>query len=340
MNETPRQLIVVVPVFNDWPSSAMLLKRLDEIVDKTGWSWSVLLVDDGSTEPSPPPSFFPKLEQIASCQLLPLRRNLGHQRAIALGLSFVHDHLRADAVLVMDGDGEDAPEAVPELLRRFNDEGGNTIILAERSERSEGLLFTLCYHTYRLIHQFLTGVVIRSGNFSVLPRSAVDRLVSISDLWNHYAATIHASRIPFALVPTRRARRFDGQSKMSFVALVIHGLSAISVFRDRVAVRLLILSVGCLIAAVVGLGATITIRLATPWAIPGWATYSSGLLILVLLQIISSIIVFVFVVLGSREAMGFLPIRDYVHFVSEVRSLGPRSERPPTTSLESGDRLL
>ena len=78
------------------------------------------------------------------------------------------------------------------------------------------------------------------GNFSVIPRERLASLVVVSELWNHYAAAAMRSRQPFCTIPTRRAERLDGESKMNFVGLVVHGLSAISVYSDIVGVRLLI----------------------------------------------------------------------------------------------------
>ena len=91
-----------------------------------------------------------------------------------------------------------------------------------------------------MAHRVLTGHGVRVGNFSVIPRERLSCLVATSELWNHYAAAAFPSRQPYATVPTRRADRLDGRSKMNFVALVIHGLSAISVYSDAIGVRLLI----------------------------------------------------------------------------------------------------
>ena len=73
--------------------------------------------------------------------MLRLRRNLGHQRAIAIGLTYIQAQMTTayEAVVVMDGDGEDAPEDVPRLLARLEAEGGRSIVFAERTRRSESL---------------------------------------------------------------------------------------------------------------------------------------------------------------------------------------------------------
>ena len=82
----------------------------------------------------------------------------------------------------------------------------------------------------------------RVGNFSVMNRDCLESLCTCSELWNHYAASAFATRQPMSFVPTNRATRLAGESKMNFPALVMHGLSALSVFSDRIGTRLLILS--------------------------------------------------------------------------------------------------
>jgi hypothetical protein len=105
---------------------------------------------------------------------------------------------------------------------------------------------------------------------------------------------------------------------MNFVALVSHGLSAISVFGDIVGVRLLIGSfVGTLLA---GLGIVLVamIRLFTNRAIPGWATYATGTLAIIMIQFITIATSFTFFMLSNRTNLGFIPARDYFLFVEKA----------------------
>ena len=102
---------------------------------------------------------------------------------------------------------------------------------------------------YRFVHLLLTGERVRVGNFSVIPRDLLRRLVAVSDLWNHYAAAVFHARIPYTTIPTTRGTRYAGASQMNFVALVTHGLSAMSVFGDRIGVRLLIVT--CALAGLI-----------------------------------------------------------------------------------------
>lgn len=315
----PDDVLILVPIYNDWASARLVLAALDGREELRGAR--VLFVDDGSNEP--PPEGWPgrALDRLAGARVLELRRNLGHQRALAVGLAYVAEHVPCRAVVVMDGDGEDDPADVPRLLRRLDQTGGRAIVFAERARRAEGLVFRLGYAGYRLLHRVLTGIPVRVGNFSAIPAPLLGRLVVSSDLWNHYAASAYKARLPRELVPTRRAARLSGRSRMDLVALVTHGLSAMSVFGDRVGVRLLIAAAGLLGLTLAGLGAIAAIRLGTDLAIPGWATTAAGLLLAIFFQVFTLAVVFVFVVLGGRDGPGFLPARDYAWFVAGARDV-------------------
>jgi glycosyltransferase involved in cell wall biosynthesis len=318
-------LVILVPVYNDWEAAGLLLSDLAGKLPQTG-SVRVVLVDDGSNEPLPAKWKATGWERFERVDVLSLRRNLGHQRALAIGLCHVEANIPCHAVVVMDGDGEDSPADVPRLLERMRAEGNAKIVFAERTKRSESLLFRLFYRLYRWLHWVLTGIPVRVGNFSAIPAMQLKRLVAVSDLWNHYAAAVFKARLPFVMLPTERAQRLAGRSRMNFVALVIHGLSAISVFGERVGVRLLI-AVSFLLAATTGmLVATVAIRFCTNWAIPGWATNMVGYLLILLAQLFMLVTVFVFVILGGREGSSFLPLRDYVYFVSGGTRIHPSDE--------------
>ena len=307
-----------IPVFNDWASASQLLRLIDDIAPQLG-EVRVTFIDDASTEDAShatwtPPTF------IRSVSILMLRRNLSHQRAIAVGLTHLHTTRDPDLIVVMDGDGEDRPSDVPTLTQHCIEGGCRRVVFAERAKRSEGGVFRAGYLVYRSLHQFLVGQEIRVGNFSVVPRSAVERLVAVSELWNHYAAAVFVARIPHSQVPIDRGTRLAGESKMNFVSLVIHGLSAISVHSEKIAVRTLVF-VGFLCAVLVlALGLVVGIRLGTDLAVPGWATSTLGFILIALLNLsLLSVVVAVFVLRG-RSDLGFIPLRDHSYFKgSEVQ---------------------
>jgi len=148
--------------------------------------------------------------------------------------------------------------------------------------------------------------------------------VVVSELWNHYAAAVFKAQLQYTTVALPRGTRYFGQSRMNFTSLVIHGLSAISVFGDVVGGRLLAAAAALGGLAILGLLAVVGIRFGTALAIPGWATVAGGLLLLLLCQLLVACLLFVFVILAARTSLTFLPIRDYQHFVAGVRRIFPR----------------
>lgn len=301
---------VLIPVFNDWSAADQLSNDLDVMFGKSGVSGDIVFVDDGSLESVPEhfPTTTPR--HLKCVEVLELRKNVGHQRALCVGLVQLQRRQSENAVLVMDADGEDAPEEVPRLLEEFVKQGQGRVIFAQRGRRAEDAIFSVSYQLYRLIHRILVGFDIHVGNFSVLPATLIEPLIVSSDLWNHYAAAILKAKIPYGLVKVDRAKRIAGQSKMGFVGLVVHGLSAMSVFGDTVGTRLLVACAGMGVLALALIGVIIGIRLGTNLAIPGWATYTTGLLVLLLLQSLTLSFVFTFVILSGRGQSNFIPLRD------------------------------
>ncbi len=314
-----------MPVRDDWASAAELTRRLDNTISPHPYSLEVVMVDDGSLQSFTPQDFDRTMSAVRRIRVIRLRRNVGHQRAIAIGLVYVEQNIPCDGLMVMDADGEDTAEGALQLLQKFSETGASLAIFAERIRRSESLVFRTSYFLYRTVHLMLTGLKVRVGNFSVLPAKNLTTLVVLSELWNHYAAAVFHSRLPYALVPIPRGYRIAGTSKMNFVALVTHGLSAISVFADVVGVRTLIASLMCGILVLIGLAVTVWIRFATDLSIPGWATYAFGTLLIIFFQLITISSSFTFFMLSNRTSLGFVPLRDTPLFIAEVVDAYPRA---------------
>jgi len=317
------RLVILIPVFNDWSAVALLLPALDHALEDSAMRVEILLVNDGSTEAPDLALLAQPFEHLHAVQILHLRRNLGHQRAIAVGLVHIHKHLPCAAVVVMDGDGEDRPRDVAYMIAEFVRSGQSAIIFAERAKRMEKAAFQLCYRLYCAIHWMLTGVRVRVGNFSIVPWQAVERLVVVSELWNHYAAAVFRARLPYRSIPMDRGRRMSGESKMNFVALLVHGLSAISVFSDVVSARLLIMA-SAFIALLVGAAATVIgMRSTAHLEIPGWAGYAAAILFVMLTQALLGAFLLLFTIISARANMSFIPLRDALHFIDRQERVFP-----------------
>jgi glycosyltransferase involved in cell wall biosynthesis len=328
MSQSP--LLILIPVFNEWELLAALTLRIEAALSAADLTAEVVLLDDGSTSEHEGRLTLPELDAVESVEALRLARNLGHQRAISIGLAWASENRPGRTVVIMDGDGEDNPADIPKLLARFDEQQGRKIIFAARTRRMERWQFQLCYRIYQFVHLLLTGHRVRVGNFSVVPPAAVQQLAVISETWNHYAAAVFNSRLPYDMVPTPRDRRLGGRSRMNFTALVVHGLSALSVFSHIIGVRLLIASALLMFAALAGLiigsiGGGETAAGAAAAANPGWLPAICAWLLATLVQAVILGSAFVLLVLSSRQGTTFIPKRDYRYFVASLTLLTPRS---------------
>ncbi|WP_312835036.1 glycosyltransferase [Comamonas sp.] len=224
-----------MPYYEDIQACQLLLQALHA---QLGPDCFVLFVDDCSPQQSLTASALSNAGLPG--RILRLRRNAGHQQALALGLQYLAPHLQSQQQLVlMDSDGEDAPEAVPGLLAKLSQSAGAIdAIVAARGKRRERWTFVACYRAYQLLFRLSTGRVLDFGNFMVLSAPAAQALAAHPSLPVHIAASLLASDLRLGRHSVDRAKRYAGVSNMNLPALVGHGLRAIRVFKARVLQRL------------------------------------------------------------------------------------------------------
>jgi polyisoprenyl-phosphate glycosyltransferase len=321
MVETGRMnATVLIPIYNDWDSLRILLRELDRELSEE-YRLHLVLIDDASTNLKPDDLIDEHCSVFESATCLRLKCNVGHQRAIAIGLSWLVSAGSLDPVIVMDGDGEDKPSDLPRMLQLFGETGKKVAVFAGRTKRSESLIFKLFYRLYRGLHLIMVGLPVRIGNFSVIPFSYVEGLTVSNYLWYHYAATVVRTRMPFVTLKTARGNRYRGVSQMNFVSLVRHGISAIAVQSEVLSVRMLILACSFAMFGMAALAGIIGIRLFTSVPVAGWATIASGLIALLLLQVLSLAFTFAMQSVSVHGNNGLIPVRDCSLFVGSVEHL-------------------
>ncbi len=312
----PEQITILIPVFNDVKSLNKLLSELPgSLTGFTAAKFSVLIVDDSSTEKEPvsAPSFF-------SVQQLHLNRNIGHQKAIAVGLAFIRENYQCDKVLVMDSDGEDRPEDAAALLTA-SQQNPDKIVFASRKSRQEGIAFRLFYRLYKFAFRVLTGKKIAFGNFLVMPKPLVEKAVYYSEIWNHIAGGILKAGLPYSSVFTHRGKRYAGKSKMSFTNLFLHGLGAIAVFIEVIASRLLLFSLVLIVFSLLAILTLVGVRAFTDLAIPGWTSTVVSAMLIVLLQSFLLSLFTIFLYLSSQSQRKFIPAHHYKDYTGRVETI-------------------
>jgi glycosyltransferase involved in cell wall biosynthesis len=310
-----RKVVFLTPVYNDWESYMVLVERISAVMGPlAGYTYRFLAVDDFSTEPVPQ-----AIDTNDRVTVVHLVRNMGHQRALAIGMAYIRNDMDSvDLVISLDGDGEDRPEDIPLLLEANDRTEDRAIVFAQRRKRSEGGLFRLFYVFYKFVFTLLTGQKISFGNYSLIPFKLLERLVYVSEIWNNYPSAVIKSRLPYCGVLTDRGRRYKGESKMNFVSLVLHGLSAVSVYIEVVAVRLILFFLILMGFSLLGIAAAVFFRFFTPFAVPGWATNMTLGFLVIIAQGITGTFLLTFMILSNRNSKSIIPNEDYRSFIKHL----------------------
>ena len=271
-------LVVVAPIYEDTQSAEQLIS---ELKNKFKNKIYIVAVDDGSIVEPVKIDILNKVN--ADGVVLKLVKNVGHQKAIAIGLQYVADQLDwADRVVIMDSDGEDNPDTIIELLKTL-DQDNVDIAVGQRRNRSEAFQFQFFYKIYKVIFKLLTGRSFGFGNFTALKSSSLQRIVKMPEIWTHFAATILSSKLRLAECPLDRGQRYFGKSKLNFVGFALHGFKALMVFSEEVLVRVGIFCAFIAFLSVAG-GMTAILLKFLGIATPGWFSVVMGVFVLVFLQ--------------------------------------------------------
>jgi polyisoprenyl-phosphate glycosyltransferase len=315
MKAAESKTILLFPLFNDWKALEQLLSELHASFQKEeAGRHEVLIVNDGSIE-SKPAGF----HAAYPVHIVNLTHNIGHQKALAVGLSYIHHNMTCDQVLIMDADGDDRPTDAVQLIKTaaFNP---NKIVVGWRTKRNDSAIRTFFYSIYLMLFRLLTGKQIRFGNFCVLPSFAVKRLIYKGDVWLHLPGSIIKSCIPYETVHTSKGTRYHQESKMNFTSLLFHGMGALAAFIDIIAIRLLIASGIAIAISLLCLVGIFIIKTATNLGIPGWASLLGSTVIVIILLSFLIALFLIFTFLMSQSYRKFIPALHYKEFIDNVEN--------------------
>ncbi len=224
-------LSVVVPLYNEELNIHELYHRLVTTLEDLGGPHELLFVDDGSRDATP--RLLDAIqEKDPRVTVIHLSRNFGHQPAVSAGL----DHARGRAVVVMDGDLQDPPEALPEFVRRW--EEGFDVVYAVRAKRKETVVKRIGYFTfYRLMNAISEfEIPLDSGDFCLMDRKVVDALKALPERTRFVRGLRTFVGFRQTGLVYERAARAAGRPKYTFRALVglaINGLVSFSSYPLR-----------------------------------------------------------------------------------------------------------
>ena len=229
-----KKILILIPVFNDWESLKKLIVEINENISNfREIQFECLIINDASTIDQP---ILTRPRNIKSLEILNMRENRGHARCNAFGIRYIFQKKDFDYLILMDGDGEDRPIEIRNLVEAINIEPKVSVV-AKRVKRSEGPFFQFLYQVHKLITLIFTGQNINFGNYSILTKGDVEKLYSKASLWSSFSGTVKKNIKSLNEINSVRGLRYFGPSQMSLFKLLIHSFSIIAVFKYHVFLR-------------------------------------------------------------------------------------------------------
>ena len=259
---------VVLPVYNEAEVLVSLLDGLTQSLAACGADYEVIFVDDGSRDESP--QILDRLAgENARVRVIHLARNFGHQAAVQAGLA----HARGDAVVLMDSDMQDAPEAIPRFLERWR--AGYDVVYAVRTRRKENRLKRFLFSAFHRLLARAASIRIPAdvGIFGLIDRRVADEVITLGERDRYFPGLRSWVGFRQTGIEVERNARYDDHARVSLRGLF--RLAKTAVFSFSSLPLTLFYVIGGLAAAVfVGLSSfSLFCRLFTDLAIPGWTSH-------------------------------------------------------------------
>lgn len=263
---------VILPAYNEGQGLVPLVERLAEVLEDSGRTFEILLVDDGSKDDT-----WEIINEL-SCrhpQVRALRfaRNFGHQLAVHAGVKAS----RGEMISIMDSDGQDPPELLPKIFDLLDE--GHDVVCCVRTDRKESGLIKLCYFLfYRLYSRLVPfAISLDSGDFCGMNRRTAD-IVARIDQHTPFIRGLRSwaggSQIE---LPYERLARQSGTTKYGILKLFLLAMNGITAF-SKVPLRMsiiagLIISFGSVLYAV----SVVVLKILTgyPEDSLGWASLAT-----------------------------------------------------------------
>jgi len=274
---------IVAPIYNEVDNLPVLHQRVKKVMDSTGESWELVLVDDGSTDGSTD-----VIRELAKedkhVRPVIFARNFGHQIAITAGW----DYARGEAVVIIDADLQDPPEVILDLVNKWKE--GYEVVYAVRAEREGESWFKLWTASlfYRLIRRITdVNIPLDTGDFRLMDRKVVNVLMSMRE--RHRFPRGMSAWVGFKQVGVeyKRAARVAGETKYPFrkmLTLALNAITGFSYFPLQVATYIGFFAAGISILAI---PVVISMRITGSQAFVGQATTLISVLFLGGVQLIS-----------------------------------------------------
>lgn len=264
------EVAIVMPLLNEAEILPSLISDIGQRMDRLGCKWSMMFINDGSTDSSGV-----LLDELADCdcriKVLHLSRNFGHSAAVRAGLDFVD----ADAIILMDSDGQDDPSAIPSMISYWQE--GADVVYAVRFARKEAWWKRILFSGFYRVLQSVASVEIPrdAGNFGLLDRTVVDHVRRLPESDRYFPGLRSWVGFRQAAVPVERLARHDGKPRVRLRGLVSLAKTALFGFSRVPLQAFYLLAVVSALVSVSCIGFALFHKVFTGQAIPGWTSITS-----------------------------------------------------------------
>ena len=237
--------IILIPVYNDWKSLNKLLIEIDKCLKTDAlFDTEILIINDQSTE-----KFYINNQHFLSIkkiEIATLKKNIGSQKSIAVGLSYLKKLKSNFFITVMDGDGEDSPYEIKKMLNEAI-KYENFIITSNRKKRRESLWVVLLYRIHLIISFLFTLKWISFGNFTTFSSKNLIKLLSSNSSWYAHSSSV-LKNCKIKRIYAKREKRYFDKSKLNLFALIEHSLRVNTVFFPKIFINSFLYSLIILLA--------------------------------------------------------------------------------------------
>lgn len=221
-------LSVIIPIYNEEMNLVPMNNRIIAALSPLGIQYEIVYVNDGSKDNSLP-IIMGLSEENASVKYIDFSRNFGHQIAISAGL----EHAVGERIVIIDGDGQDPPELIPDLLKKSLD--GFEVVYAKRKKRKgESFLKKL---TAKLFYRFLANITqieipLDTGDFRLIHRKVQKVLLNMPEQHKYLRGQIAWIGFNSTFVEYDREERMGGNTKFTYGKMMRFATDGISGFSN------------------------------------------------------------------------------------------------------------
>jgi polyisoprenyl-phosphate glycosyltransferase len=227
MVREPGLLSVVAPMYEEEDTVDPFTERIASALGDI--AYELILVDDGSKDGTRD-AMARAAARDPRVKVVSLARNFGHQPALTAGL----EHARGDAIVMLDGDLQDPPELIPEMLAKWRE--GVDVVYAVREQRlGETLFKRITARGFYKVFRNLTGLdlAVESGDFRLMDRRALDALLAMPERNRFLRGMTVWIGFTQTAVPFVRQERHAGETKYPLRQMLRFGFDAITSFSSR-----------------------------------------------------------------------------------------------------------